>query len=138
MRRWLPVVSLVSFVALAAAAGLFPAGAASEVAFDIVLTPRMDPVHTGGTTRIDVLVTNPGSTTAEGVEATFSFEDIAAVELSGCSSADETTCVIGDIPPGESRPVLVSGLVVAPGGASVTALVTAGQPPVKVHRQTSD
>lgn len=126
MRRWLPVVSLVSLVALAGAAGLFPATAADEVALEVVLTPRVDPVHTGGTTRIDVLVTNPGATSAEGVEATFAFEDIAAVELSGCSSADETTCVIGDIPPGESRPVLVSGLVVAPGGASVDALITAG------------
>lgn len=126
MRRWLPVVSLVSFVALAAAAGMFPATAADEVVLEVVLTPRMDPVHTGGTTRIDALVTNPGTTTAEGVEATFSFEDIAAVELSGCSSPDETTCVLGDIPPGESDPVLVSGLVVGPGGASVTALVTSG------------
>ncbi|MEO8323029.1 MAG: hypothetical protein ABI571_02705 [Actinomycetota bacterium] len=119
-------MSSVSFVAIAAAAGLFPAGATSGVALEVVLTPRMDPVHTGGTIRIDVLVTNPGTTAAEDVEVIFFFEDIAGAEFSGCSSADETTCVLGAIPPGKSHPVLVSGLVARPGGASVTALVTAG------------
>ncbi|MPZ68708.1 MAG: hypothetical protein GEU71_04175 [Actinobacteria bacterium] len=128
MRKWPAVISVVLFAAVATAASFFPASAADDIALEIVLSPRSHEARTGEAVGIDVTVTNPSSDTATGIEITFEVDGLAAIELEGCMEPwAGVSCSLGDIPPTETRSVVLSGIVAVPGSVTAEGTVISGE-----------
>ena len=127
MRKWPAVVSGVLFAAVASAAGFFPAIAADGVALEVTLTPRTETARTGEAVAIDVTVANPSSGAATDIEVIFVVDGLAAIEPEGCVEPwTGAGCSLGDIPPGDARSVVLSGLLAEPGSVTVDGTVTNG------------
>ena len=127
MRKWPAVVSGVLFAAVASAAGFFPAIAADGVALEVTLTPRTETARTGEAVAIDVTVANPSTGAATDIEVIFVVDGLAAIEPEGCVEPwTGAGCSLGDIPPGDARSVVLSGLLAEPGSVTVDGTVTNG------------